>query len=177
MSGKPTAKVTTRHGDKEFRLIAEEVARLTGNTFVFNEGSNPSITIITDGGAMNQDVHSVNVGRDNYGHTGLTLANCSNIVEQHAPGAQRDLMEEVEHEVKKLIAALPDEKKEIPAGDLEHLLKGATASPPNRRWYEVSASGLMEASGWFKDFTGNIAGSIRNLGKAIWPDFSLPDSE
>jgi hypothetical protein len=36
---------------------------------------------------------------------------------------------------------------------------------------------LLEASKYVKDFTGNIAGTIKNLGKSIWPDFLLPESK
>jgi hypothetical protein len=124
---------------------------------------------------MNQNDHSVNVGRDNYGQAGQILTNCSNIIQQQSPGARRSLLEELEHDVRTLIVALPSEKKEEVAGDFEMLLKGATATTPNRRWYECSAGGLLEAAKWVNDFSGNIAGVIRNLGKSIWPDFSLSE--
>jgi hypothetical protein len=37
--------------------------------------------------------------------------------------------------------------------------------------------GLLEASTFVKDFSGNIAGTIKNLGKSLWPDFLLLESE
>ncbi len=108
---------------------------------------------------------------------GQTLTNCTNMIQQQAPGEKKDLLEQLQSEVKALIEVLPGEKKEEAAGDLEQLVKGATATTPNRRWYSVSAEGLMEASKFVKDFTGNIVGTVGTLGKLLWPDFSLPDEK
>jgi len=36
---------------------------------------------------------------------------------------------------------------------------------------------LIEAAKFVRDFTGDIAGTITNLGKSIWPDFMLPKAE
>lgn len=175
MSRNPTAQVTTGYGPEDFRAIAQEVARATGTVFVFEDGSNPSITIVTNGDAMNHDDHSVTVGRDNCGQAGQILKNCSNIIKQQA-GVRRGILEELGREVNELIIALPEDKKGEAAGDFELMLKGATSAIPNRRWYEVSAKGILDASKWVKDFTGNIAGAIGSLGRSIWPDFSLPES-
>jgi hypothetical protein len=73
---------------------------------------------------------------------------------------------------------LPEEKKdEAPqvAENLEIMVKRATSEKPNRKWYSLSAEGLLEA--WVKDLTGNIGGTIKNLGNAIWPDFHMPESK
>jgi len=48
------------------------------------------------------------------------------------------------------------------------LVKQATSEKPNRKWYSVSAEGLLEASKWVKDFSGNIAGTVGQLEKLIW---------
>jgi internalin A len=82
--------------------------------------------------------------------------------------------------VQKLIDSLPEDKKDVAsqvAENLEMLVKQATSEKPNRKWYSISAEGLVEASKYVKDFTGNIAGTIKSLGKAIWPDFLLPESK
>ncbi|NQT91808.1 MAG: serine/threonine protein kinase [Lentisphaerae bacterium] len=123
---------------------------------------------------MTQYDHSTSIGRDNYGQVGQTLDHCTNMIQQQKPGKQRDLLEALDGEVKELISMLPEEQQEQAAGDLELMLKGATAKTPNRKWYSVSAEGLLEASKWAKDFTGNIAGTIGQLGKLLWADFELP---
>jgi hypothetical protein len=78
---------------------------------------------------------------------------------------------------KKLIELLPKDKTdEAPkiVKNLDLLVKEATNEKPDRKWYSLSAEGLLEAAKWVKDFTGKIGGSIQNLGKSIWPDFHLP---
>lgn len=72
---------------------------------------------------------------------------------------------------------LPDEKKAETVENMEVLVKQATNERPNRKWYSFSAEGLLEAAKSVKDFTGKIAGTIKNLGKAIWPDFMLPEAK
>jgi hypothetical protein len=124
--------------------------------------------------SMNDD-HSINIGGDNYGQVGQTLTNCTNMIQQQAPGEKKTALEALEKEAKALIAKLPDDKKEDAAGNLELAVKGATAATPNRKWYSVSAEGLIEASKFVKDFSGNIVGTLKNLGKTVWPDFSLPE--
>jgi hypothetical protein len=85
-------------------------------------------------------------------------------------------LEAVNRDVQKLIESVPADKKEEVAENLEMLLKQAASGKRNRKWYSVSAEGLLEASKWVKDFTGNISGTILKLGKALWPDFKLPGS-
>ena len=135
------------------------------------------ITIIVQGDyikgdkAMTHD-QSVHI-RDNYGQAGQTLTNCTNMIQQQAPGERKNLLEELVKQVQQLIAALPAEKQEETpqlAENLELLVKQATSAKPNRKWYSVSSEGLLEASTWVKDYSGNIAGTIKNLGKLLWPD-------
>ena len=76
-----------------------------------------------------------------------------------------------------MLKALPAEKHEDVAGNLELAVKAVTNAKPNRAWYSVSAEGLLEASKYAKDFSGNIAETLKNLGKALWPDFLLPESK
>ena len=76
-----------------------------------------------------------------------------------------------------LIKNLPaDKSKEAQkvADKLEVVVKQATSEEPDREWYSLSAKGLLEASKWVKDFTGNIGGTLLNLGKKLWSDFVLP---
>jgi len=110
---------------------------------------------------------------------GQTLTNCTNKIHNQAPGERKDLLEALDRDVRDLIARLPadktDEAPEI-AKNLKLLVEEATSAKPNRKWYSVSAEGLLDASKWVKDFAGNISGPILSLGKAIWPDFKLPES-
>ncbi len=42
------------------------------------------------------------------------------------------------------------------------------SAKPNRTLYSVSSDGLLEASKFVNDFTGNIAGTIGSLTKLLW---------
>ncbi|MBK8038885.1 MAG: hypothetical protein IPK22_17395 [Verrucomicrobiaceae bacterium] len=42
-----------------------------------------------------------------------------------------------------------------------------TSTKPNRAWYSVSSEGLLEASKYVKDFTGNIAETLGSLTKLL----------
>ncbi len=122
---------------------------------------------------------SINIGGNVINsQVGQTLTYCTNMIQEQAPGDRKDLLEKLSIDVKKLIERLPeDNRDEAPqiVENLEMLVKQATSEKPNRRWYTVSAEGLMEAATWVKDFTGNIHGTLLNLGKALWPDFLLPE--
>ena len=121
---------------------------------------------------------SVNIGGDvMIGQVGQTLTNCMIMVQQQAPGERKNLLEALIFDLRKLIESLPDDKKDEVADNLEMLVKQATGGKPNRKWYSVSAEGLLEASKWVEDFPSDHGGTILNLGKAIWPDFKLPGSK
>ena len=108
---------------------------------------------------------------------GRKLNNCSIMVQQHEPGEKKDLLEELQNQVEEILKRLPEEKQneaQQVADNLEMAIKQATADKPNRKWYSVSAEGLLEAATWVKDFSGEIAGTIKNLGTMLWPDFELP---
>ena len=135
------------------------------------------ITILVQGDYIKGDkpmTHDQSIHiRDNYGQAGQTLTNCTNMIQQQAPGERKDLLEELANQVQQLIAALPaDKQEETPhvVENLEMLVKQATSAKPNRKWYSVSSEGLLEASKWVKDYSGNIAGTITNLGKLLWPE-------
>jgi len=174
MSTKPTAQVTTSRKAHEFRLIAEKVAQATGNTFVFKDGSNPNITIVTNGDFIPQDDHRVIIDGNSYGQVSQTLINCNNTIQQHPPGEQRDLLKKLVRDVSELISRSPKEDRAEFEGNLELLVKAVTAKKPNRKWYMVSSEGLLEASKWVKDFSSNIAATIGQLGTSLWSDFILP---
>jgi hypothetical protein len=109
-----------------------------------------------------------------------TLINSTNMIRQQDPGERKLLLEQLRRDVQNLINRLPEDKKdEAPqvAENLEMLVKQATSEKPNRKWYSVSAEGLLDASKWVKDFSGNIAGTVGKLGQMIWGDFSLPKGE
>jgi hypothetical protein len=128
------------------------------------------------GGRQMSDSHNINIG----GHVinsqvAQTLTSSSNMIQRQACGEQKELLDQLRRKVEELIQCLPEDKMaEAPhvAENLEMLVQQVTSGKPSRKWYSVSSDGLLEASKWTKDFTGNIAGIVGQLGKLIWPDYS-----
>ncbi|MEA3209826.1 MAG: internalin [Chthoniobacter sp.] len=141
------------------------------------------ITIIVQGDYIKGDKpmshdQSIHIGGNvTNAQVGQTLTNCTNLIRQQAPGARKDLLEALNAQVQQLFQALPTDKHEDVAGNLELAVKAVTSAKPNRAWYSVSTEGLLEAAKYVQDFSGSIAGTIKNLGKSLWPDFLLPESK
>ncbi|HLP84371.1 MAG TPA: COR domain-containing protein, partial [Phycisphaerales bacterium] len=147
-------------------------------------GGTSGVTVIhvsgdfVHGGKHMRDDRRINIGGNvTNSQVGQTLTNCTNLVNQQAPGAKKDAMNTLRQDVEELIKALPaakvDDAPQI-AENLELALKQAAKDKPDRKWYSVSAEGLMEAAGWVEGFTGKIGGAIKNLGTSLFPDFQLP---
>jgi len=128
-----------------------------------------------------RDDHSIHIrGNVTNSQVAQTLTNSTNMVQQQPAGTKKDLLDQLRRDVEALISHLPaDKADEAPqvAEDLEMLVKQATSDKPNRKWYSVSAEGLLEASKWVNNFSGNILGTVGQLGKLIWPDFSPPKAD
>jgi len=108
---------------------------------------------------------------------GQSLTNCTNMIQQQAPGKRKDLLETLAKDVRTLIESLPEDKKKDAskvADKLKKITEEAIKEEPEREWYSLSAKGLLEAATWVKDFSGKIGGTILELGKSIWSDFKMP---
>jgi hypothetical protein len=133
----------------------------------YREGTQPKFPM---GDHIEQNISGGNFT----GPVAAKMENCTSIIDQQNNPKRRELLEEIQKQTRELISKLPEDKREKAAGNLELLVKGADEQAPDREWYSVSAKGLLEASKFVKDFTGNIAGTIGQLGKLIWPDYSMP---
>jgi internalin A len=142
----------------------------TGNMFIeeYYEG----------GKKVNHD-HSIGKGSININtQYGRTLTNCTNRIQRQAPPDRKELLEQLDHEVRELIETLTEDQKGAAVKNYDAFAMEAVSANPDRKWYSVSTAGLLEASKWTKDFTGNIAGTLLNLGKKIWGvDYELPKVE
>lgn len=116
---------------------------------------------------MNIDDHSIRARDIISSQVAQTMTNCQQMIQNQNAGELKSLLEKLEQEVEALLPKLPEEKREETAGNLELLTKAVTSAKPNRAWYSVSSEGLLEASKFVKDFTGNIAGTIGSLSKLL----------
>ena len=111
----------------------------------------------------------INVHGDYYEHVGQILAGCSTVIQEQASGETQKLLETLQAEVQELIKSLPEQKQAKAAKDFKGVVEGVTSDPSKRAWYSVSAKGLLEASKFAKEFTGNLAGTIGELRKLVIP--------
>jgi len=128
---------------------------------------------------IGRDKKTTDIGT-NYGQVGEVLTNCRNVINQQADGDVKELLAQLHADVEAMIDALPSDKADLKtdtADNLKLLVDAATSEKPKRPWYSLSAKGLLEASGFAKDFTGNVAGTLGQLGKLLWPDFTLPTAK
>jgi internalin A len=146
-------------------------------------GKGDGRTIIVEGDFVEGGKYMGNDNRIKIGghainsQVGQTLTNCTNMVNQQAPGKKKDAMDALRRDVEELIKQLPTDKMDKAskvAKNLETTIQQAAEAEPDREWYSLSAKGLLEAATWVKDFSGKIGGTIKNLGTIIWPDFTLP---
>jgi internalin A len=87
------------------------------------------------------------------------------------------LLETLQKQIAELISGPSEEKqqlKKMVADRLKELTEGVASGTADRAWYSVSSKGLLEAAEFVKDFSGEIAGTLNNLGKCFWPDSTLP---
>jgi internalin A len=147
---------------------AKEEERLLGvKTIIFDQHTNMRDNIVQNisGGTFHGPVAAV-------------MRDCTNIINNQPSGKQKELLETLHRQIGDIISGPADEKqqlKEEVADRLKKLTNGVTSGTPDRAWYSVSSKGLLEAAKFVKDFTGEIAGTLKNLGTYFWPDFTLPE--
>ena len=69
-------------------------------------------------------------------------------------------LKDLSTQVAELVKALPPDKKEAAARDLETLTTEATAKAPRKAWYELSAEGLKDAAKAVAGMAGPIATAV-----------------
>ena len=153
-------KKLKKREDPRFQLRAAKVQEKEGITFIV-QGD-----YVKGNKTMNDD-NSINIGGNaNSSQVGQMLTNCTNMVQQQAPGERKDLLEALQKQVAQIIAALPEDKKDKAAEvaeNLEVVFKEVTSASPRRKWYSLGAAGLLEAASYVKDFGGNITEVLKNL--------------
>jgi len=109
-------------------------------------------------GAQNVSVGNINqVAAD-------TINNAFNTVAQSsAPQDLKAELEKLNQAVAEMVKLLPEEKQREVAQDLKTLTDEATSSSPRKKWYELSAEGLIEAA----KAVGEAATPVITAAKAV----------
>jgi hypothetical protein len=138
-------------------------------------------TIVHDHSAtiMGDQTYQYISGGTFHGPVAAVMKDCTSIINNQPPSERKDLLEALQKQVGDLISGPPEEKqqfKKMVAEQLKELTEGVTSGTPDRAWYSVSSKGLLEAAKFVKDFSGEIGGTLKNVCKCFWPDFTLPEN-
>lgn len=118
--------------------------------------------------------HRVSTGEGTTIHgnmlTASTIQNSFNTVAQSA--AEPALKTELERlckQVEQMLTQLPEEKKEDAAQDLDNFVKEATKDTPRKKWYELSAEGLIEAAKACAGMTAPVTDTVKSILALLQP--------
>jgi hypothetical protein len=117
------------------------------------------------------DDHSINIGGEGaVTLTGVNIAqgqqiqqSLSNVKTSGASDEIKSTMEAIHNELVKLLPQLPAEDAEKATASFDRLSKAATEPKPDRKWWEVSASGLLEAANAVADAGKPLVGLLGKL--------------
>jgi regulator of replication initiation timing len=94
--------------------------------------------------------------------TADTIQNSFNsIAKSDASDELKQRLQELTVQVTELAKHLPSEQAENVARDLEAFAKEATAAAPRKKWYELSASGLVEAAKAVAGMAGPVTSAVK----------------
>lgn len=123
----------------------------SGGLYVINN-SVVTLTHETRIGRQTMTTNQVNIG-DNatISHSNIAAAekivdSLKNVQSSGADPEMKKRLEELHTAVAELIKKLPEDKAQSVTQDLQALSAEATAKSPRRKWYELSADGLIEAA-------------------------------
>lgn len=114
-------------------------------------------------------------GNVNNSQIGINLDQCSLIINSNDNYELRDGLLRIENLVRKALECVPVSEQEEIADNFKLAVDAVNLPTPNRRWYSVSAGGLVEATKFVKEVSTEMAPALIAIGKFIWPDFVLSE--
>jgi len=133
-------------------------------------------TIVYDSRIMGDHIEQHISGGTFNAQVAAVMNDCKNIINNQPTGERKQLLETLQKQVADVLSGPPEEKLQLKkrvTDELKELTEGVTSGTPDRAWYSVSAKGLLDAAKFVKDFSGEIGETLKNLGRTIWPDFTL----
>lgn len=127
---------------------------------------NPTGDVMVGETSKNDNSITIGDGANVQGNTiaGSTIQNSFNtIAESAAEPALKAELERLCQQVEQLLPQLPEEKREEAAQDLDSLVKEATKETPRRKWYELSAEGLIEAAKACAGMAAPVTATIKGI--------------
>lgn len=146
------------------------VKKVEGITSKSVESASVSYIINNYGpGDVNMDNKSITMGNvTNTGNFSVVVADTiersfNTAAQAQASDALKDELKKLATQVAELAKQLPPEKAEEAARDLEALTKEAVSPQPRRKWYELSAEGLIEAATTVAQIGTPIAATVKTI--------------
>src|SRR5207249_4695140 len=117
---------------------------------------------------MTDNTQNVNVNAPVQGNVQVnqlvaeTITNALNIIQRsEAPDEMKARLTELNKLVEQLVQKVPADVQEKAAKNLDVLTKEATSKKPDRAWYELSATGLLEAAKTVAELAAPITTAVK----------------
>lgn len=149
-------------------VIGGQVAHtITGSTNSYTDHRDQSQGKTThDDHSTGKVVTTLSGNTITHSNVGGVLSQCSVMVQNQPEGEVRTLLEDLIKEMTEVIQRLPEDKQEEAANDLKMVTEMATSEKPTRKWYDVSAAGLLEAAQFVGEFSEKIGDSVGKIATA-----------
>lgn len=164
----PGEKATIRAQVQQARrTVVRKVERITEKS-----AASASVSYVINNygsGDVNMDNKSITMGDvTNTGNFSVTVADTiersfNTAAQSQAQDALKEELKKLATQVADLARQLPPEKAEEVARDLEALTKEAVSPQPRRKWYELSADGLVEAAKTVGQVAAPIAATVKTI--------------
>jgi len=146
-------------------VIAKKEFHFHGKTHVHVEGDDMKQA----GGDINEQSITDSTFNNSPAAIRQSLQNSYNTIQRASDQAVKRKLEELHQQVTRLMARL-DEKQQAEAKEnLEALAKEATKPEPRRKWYDLSAEGLVGAAKTVKELAAPITATVKEIGSLLFP--------
>uniref|UniRef100_UPI004056F566 COR domain-containing protein n=1 Tax=Candidatus Electronema sp. TaxID=2698783 RepID=UPI004056F566 len=96
-------------------------------------------------------------------NTGKIKNSFNTVAQSAAEPALKAELERLCQQVEQMLTQLPEEKKQEAVQDLDSFVKEATKDTPRRKWYELSAEGLIEAAKACAGMTAPVTATVKGI--------------
>jgi internalin A len=121
---------------------------------------------------IGRDKITQNISGSTFNHSPVTiqqaLRNCFNTIQQVEDARLKGKLEQLHGQAEQLMANVEPKQAEEVKENLEALVKEATKPQPRKKWYDLSADGLLEAARTVKELVAPMTGTVMEIGKLLF---------
>jgi hypothetical protein len=97
-----------------------------------------------------------------------SLQDCFDTIQQIADAPVKEKLEQLHEQVAQLMAQSDPKMAEKTRENLDMLVKQAAKPEPDRKWYDLSADGLIEAAQTVKELTAPVTKVVQEIAKLLF---------